>query len=236
MSIFRFKQFAVDQRDCPMKINTDGVLLGAMAGLDEPTRILDIGTGTGVIALMLAQRFPLAEIIGIEIDEAATKTAKQNAENAPFAGRVSMIHTGFQTFDTDQKFDLIVSNPPFYTKSLHNPDKRRTIAKHANDTFFDQFFTFCAQHLSSDGRLNIIVPSETARELETIARQRHLYLAHRCLIASFPGNTPIRVVLRFQWNKPTIEPQETELFVIYKSKGIHSDEYKRLLSPFFLAF
>src|ERR1035437_1092252 len=122
--MFQFKQFSVDQSGCAMKINTDGVLLGAITDADHPAAILDIGTGTGVIALMLAQRFADAEIDAVEIDPEAAKTAEVNFEASPFADRLNIYASGFEDyFDVypDRKYNLIVSNPPFYVASLKSP-------------------------------------------------------------------------------------------------------------------
>src|ERR1700733_3404653 len=119
--MFHFKQFSVDQSGCAMKINTDGVLLGAITQADDPKTILDIGTGTGVIALMLAQKFANAQIDAVEIDESAAKTAGRNFENAIFNDRLNIYPSGIRTFfegHPENKYDLIVSNPPFYINSL----------------------------------------------------------------------------------------------------------------------
>ena len=119
-----------------MKINTDGVLLGAIAGEGEPLNILDIGTGTGVIALMLAQRFTDAKIDAVEIDEQAAITAKNNFSNSPFKNRLTLYANGFEQFFEDypgKRYDLIVSNPPFYINSLQSPGVKTNLAKHAAD-------------------------------------------------------------------------------------------------------
>ena len=114
MSVFRFKEFVVDQSGCAMKINTDGVLLGAMATALHPQRILDVGTGTGVISLMLAQRFPAVVIDAIEIDAKAADTARRNFEASPFSGRISCHPVSLGDFEPRAPYDLIVSNPPFF--------------------------------------------------------------------------------------------------------------------------
>ncbi len=122
--MFQFKQFSVDQTGCAMKINADGVLLGAMADANKPAKILDIGTGTGVIALMLAQRYTDAKIDAIEIDADAAQTAKRNFTASAFADRLSVYASGFESYFEQfpkRKYDLIVSNPPFYIDSLKSP-------------------------------------------------------------------------------------------------------------------
>ena len=119
-NVFKFKQFSVHHDQCAMKVGTDGVLLGAWSRGGK--RLLDIGTGTGLIAMMMAQRFSEAEIVAIDIDEAACLQAKENVANSPFATRVRVVHTSLQQFDGENCFDCIVSNPPFFVNSLPNPD------------------------------------------------------------------------------------------------------------------
>ena len=129
-----------------MKINTDGVLLGALASAENTKKILDIGTGTGVIALMLAQRFPEAEINAVEIDPASAETAGQNFKNSPFANRLQIHPTSIQNFwmqKQHQQYDLIVSNPPFYLDSLTSPQENKTLAKHAAPQFFENLLRNC---------------------------------------------------------------------------------------------
>src|SRR5690606_40255750 len=135
--VFRFKRFDVDQEGCAMKINTDGVLLGATATINRPARILDIGTGTGVIALMLAQRYPSARITAIEIDPEAANTADKNFKASPFSANLNCQAVGLQHFETRQQFDLIVSNPPYFLHSLTSKDDRNRLARHTEVSFFD---------------------------------------------------------------------------------------------------
>ena len=137
-SVFHFKEFSVDQADCAMKINTDGVLAGALSENEDPRFILDIGTGTGVIALMLAQRFASAKIDAVEIDQQAAEAAETNFLNSPFAHRLHCYSSSFEDFFSAStiKYDLIVSNPPFFIGSLQNPDKRKSMARHASHDFF----------------------------------------------------------------------------------------------------
>src|SRR5690554_2504372 len=143
-SVFRFKQFEVDQRDCPMKINTDGVLLGAIAGsVHGRGQFLDIGTGTGVIAMMLAQRYPEARVDAIEIDQGAAFRAAANFKDSPFSDRLTVNHVALESFKTrPETYDLILSNPPFFMDSLKNPDQRKSVARHADPLFFQTLFRF----------------------------------------------------------------------------------------------
>ena len=233
-SIFQFKQFAVDQQNCPMRINTDGVILGAHAYADSPKHILDIGTGTGVIALMLAQRFEQAKVTGVEIDELAAHTALENFKASPFVDRLELVNSDIFLWTPAISYDLIVSNPPFYINSLHNPDARRKTAKHTDVTFFEGLLDFVALHLNSTGKLQIIVPVELKDFLVSMAASKELHLLEELKIRSFDDAEPIRLILSF--TKMQGVDFASEDFVIYKDRGQHSEAYRQLLKPFFLAF
>ena len=234
--IFKFKQFDVDQSDCAMKINTDGVLLGALADADHPQTILDIGTGTGVIALMLAQRFRDAKIDAVEIDQSAAETAGRNFQNSPFADRLALYSSGFaEFFDQypEKKYDLIVSNPPFYINSLKSPEAKRELAKHADKLFFEELLSSASIHLCEKGIICLILPVDTAEMVNSLAGGHQLNLQKKIFIHSFSESKPHRVVVVYGYEK--IAPIE-EKFVIYKSVGIYSEEYTNLLKPYFIAF
>ncbi len=233
-SVFRFKQFEVDQEGCPMKINTDGVLLGAMSFHDDPRRILDIGTGTGVIALMLAQQFPQAYIDAVEIDSLAVHRASKNFQNSIFSNRINALNGSFENINENSFYDLIVSNPPFYTNSLHNPDIRKKMAKHTDINFFRSMLDFANKRLRLGGSLQLILPTELATEIIELAQNHDLHLAQNIAVRSFENTAIIRQIIYLQKNLNTRNVQRD--FVIYASKGIYSNGYRQLLKPFFLAF
>src|SRR5260370_18448549 len=152
--IFKFKQFDVDQRGCAMKINTDGVLLGALVDASDPKTVLDIGTGRGVIALMLAQRFNDAHIDAVEIDPIAAQTAERNFNNSLFSQRLNIYPIGFEQFfdqHPGKKYDLIISNPPFFITSLKSPKANKELSKHTDEDFFKNLISVLSQHLLFDG-------------------------------------------------------------------------------------
>ena len=234
--IFKFKQFDVDQSGCAMKINTDGVLLGALADADHPQTILDIGTGTGVIALMLAQRFRDAKIDTVEIDQSAAETAGRNFQNSRFADRLTLCLSGFaEFFDRypDKKYDLIVSNPPFYINSLKSPEAKRELAKHTDKLFFEDLLSSASRHISESGVLCMILPVDTAEMVNSLAGGHQLNLQKKVFIHSFSESKPHRVMVTYGCEK--IAPIE-EKFVIYKSVGIYFEEYINLLKAYFIAF
>ncbi|MHB8209445.1 tRNA1(Val) (adenine(37)-N6)-methyltransferase [Mucilaginibacter sp.] len=234
--IFQFKQFSVDQTGCGMKINTDGVLLGALAEAENPQSILDIGTGTGVIALMLAQRFSSAQIDAVEIDEPASLTATKNFESSLFAERLILIKQDFKKhFDeqTEEKYDLIVSNPPFYINSLESPKANKTVAKHTDKDFFEDLITGVVQHLTKNGLCWLILPLQAAELVKDLALKSSLFLEKAINVHSFEHSTPHREILCFGLNR---HEAENSKLVIYESVGNYSTDYKLLLKPYFIAF
>lgn len=233
-SIFQFKEFAVDQSDCAMKINTDGVLLAALVQIDSSSRILDIGTGTGVIALMLAQRYVKSEVVAVEIDPEAAHRAVSNFRNSIFSDRMVMHACSFQDLDDTKPFDFIISNPPFYTDSLHNPDARKKLARHTNLEFFNELLQFSAQSLSPTGCLALILPTLLADDLKVIAEKLDLRLEREILIRSFENDVVIRKIVIYQ--KGYCGEAVVSDFIIYQAKGVYSDMYKTALKPYFLAF
>lgn len=232
-SIFRFKQFSVDQEGSAMKINTDGVLLAAKAASDAPNCILDIGAGTGVISLMLAQRFPEAQIHALEINEAASLCAEKNFRDSPFSDRMTLFHTDFHDFVPTTPYDLIVSNPPFFINSLKNPDFNKTLARHTQFAFFEELLIKTYDWLQDDGSFQLIWPI-TLRQLSVeTGLLSHWTIQEEIHIRSFEHSEVIRVISKL--SKQT-NINNNENFVIYKDKGNYSREYLNLLKPFFLNF
>jgi tRNA1Val (adenine37-N6)-methyltransferase len=160
--MFQFKQFTIEQEQCAMKVGTDGVLLGAWA--HGGRRVLDVGTGTGVIALMMAQRFSDAMVTGIDIDEGAVRQARQNAERSPFAARVQIVKDAVQKHTGT--YDAIVSNPPFFIDSLQAPDNQRNTARHATSLTYAELMQAARRMLSDDGELSVVVPFDYRRRME----------------------------------------------------------------------
>lgn len=234
--MFRFKQFSVDQTGCAMKINTDGVLLGALADGDEPKSILDIGTGTGVIALMLAQRFTSAIIDGVEIDVAAAQTAGSNFENSPFADRLNVLPLPVQSFFDrypDRKYDAIVSNPPFHLNSLESPKAGKSLAKHTGEDFFEELIVGVAKHLTKSGLCWLILPLQAAELVKELADRNGLYQQKKIAVHSFEESEPHREIVVFGFKEVSIQISK---LVIYKAVNIYTEEYKLLLQPYFINF
>jgi len=234
--IFQFKQFAVDQTGCAMKINTDGVLLGALAEAENPQNILDIGTGTGVIALMLAQRFSSAQIDAVEIDEPASLTATKNFQNSPFADRLELFHQDFEKYFEDhpeKKYDLIVSNPPFHINSLESPKANKTIAKHTDEGFFESLIKGVSEHLTENGLCWLILPLQAAGLVKELATINSLFLQKKITIHSFEEDIPHREMLVLGMEDIKFNGSK---FVIYKEPKVYSEMYIATLKDFFTIF
>ncbi|OCX51513.1 hypothetical protein BEL04_15930 [Mucilaginibacter sp. PPCGB 2223] len=234
--LFQFKQFTVDQSNCAMKINTDGVLLGAFVEKEQPESMLDIGTGTGVIALMLAQKFAEAQIDAVELDEAAARTAGRNFEDSPFKSKPQVYSGSFQQyFDEypEKKYDLIVSNPPFYINSLGASTKQVNLAKHADQTFFNDLISYVARHLNPEGECWLILPLVTAGLVLELANQNGLHLQKTIGIHSFADSEPHRQIIILS---PSQTKKADEQFVIYEDIKVYSQEYRERLRGFFTIF
>ncbi|WP_367868460.1 tRNA1(Val) (adenine(37)-N6)-methyltransferase [Pedobacter sp. WC2423] len=232
-SIFRFKQFEVDQTGCAMKINTDGVLLGAVAVHPAPLNILDIGTGTGVIALMMAQRFGSALVHAVEIDDSAAGSASVNCLNSPFADRMKVFHSSFEDFDTALKYSLIVSNPPYFVNDLKNPEKRKEIARHADEDFFDLLLKKAAGMLTEDGLLWLILPVKQAESVVVNAVLQKLFPSKIVHVYSDQTKASFRQMICLGFaDGPVVE----EHLYIYEGQNLYTDQYKYLLRDFLLAF
>ncbi|MFD0749092.1 tRNA1(Val) (adenine(37)-N6)-methyltransferase [Mucilaginibacter calamicampi] len=219
-----------------MKINTDGVLLGALAEANDPASILDIGTGTGVIALMLAQRFISAKIDAVEIDELAAATAAANFKNSPFADRLTCYPLSLEDYSNghpSKRYDLIVSNPPFYINSLHSPEKQKQLAKHADQNFFENMLTDVSNHLSDAGTCWLILPLQTTVAVKAIAGSVGLVIRKIIHVRSFADKEAHREILALSFGSHKLEEEQ---FVIYESAGIYTHQYKHALREFFTIF
>lgn len=233
MSIFRFKQFEVDQSGCAMKINTDGILLAVLTESEAPKRILDIGTGTGVIALMLAQRFDQAEVHAVEIDEVAADTAQRNFETSVFKDRLRANAVAIEQFENDELFDLIVSNPPYFINDLKNATEKKGLARHTDEIFFDQLIAKVASLLSKKGRFWVVLPVKQALLLVEKAKHHGLSLAKQIHLHSDERKPEFRRIVCLGRTGGEVA---SEHFYIYESEKVYTQAYRALLKDFFLAY
>lgn len=235
--LFRFKQFSIDQADCAMKINTDGVLLGALVETDNTAaHVLDIGAGTGVIALMLAQRFPETRIDAVEVDELAAETAAKNFKNSPFADRLKLHAQSFEDYfqqNTSTLYDLIVSNPPFHIYSLQSKGASKALARHADEAFFERLIEAVSHHLSDNGTCWLVLPLQTAKLVEKLSASYGLFTNRIIEVSSYPGSPPHRQILVLSRHEKT---KLYSPFIIYSSPKEYTCEYREKLKDFLLIF
>lgn len=226
---FQFKQFTVWQQHCAMKVGTDGTLLGAWAR--GGSHILDVGTGTGLIALMMAQRFAQAHIVGIDIDAEAAAQARSNVEASPFASRITILQQDFANPLTPHlsplpsNFDAIVSNPPYFTDALPSPDARRTLARHATTLPFSLLMQRSWQLLSDQGELSLVIPADGCSLVESEAVLAGFFKCRECAVRTSPRKPAKRLLLAFA--KHPRGMKRTEL-------TIGSDAYTELTKDFYL--
>ncbi len=229
MSIFKFKQFSIIQKKSAMKVGTDGVMLGAWASVNNAKNILDIGCGTGLISLMIAQRNSKADIIGIEIDKETSKEANININNSQWAERISIYNTSLQNYISSQKFDLIISNPPFFHKTTFN--NKRNIARHSNFLSFDDILNYTASNLSDTGKFSVIIPKESENNFIKNAKNHNLYLRKICNIKGNEKTNIVRVMLELSFQK--IE-KKTEEIIIEIDRNRYTEDYINLCKDFYL--
>ena len=235
MSKFQFKQFSIEQDRCAMKIGTDGVLLGAWTPIQHnPNSILDIGTGTGIIALMLAQRSDAGQIDALEIDENAYEQAVDNFENSPWGNTLFCFHAGLDEFveEPEDEYDLIVSNPPFYTEDYFSNNEQRDLARFADAMPFEDLIEAAALLLSEDGIFSVIIPFKEEEQFVALANEYELYPLKITRVKGTPTSEIKRSLLAFSRSEK-INPQIDEL-VIETTRHIYTAEYIELTKDFYL--
>ncbi|KAA6349878.1 tRNA1(Val) (adenine(37)-N6)-methyltransferase [termite gut metagenome] len=232
-SCFHFKQFTIWQDRCAMKVGTDGVLLGAWTPVEPAGNILDVGTGTGLVALMLAQRNPAA-ITALEIDEVAVCQACENVRCSPWRNRIKVVYGDFKSFVSNHPYDLIVSNPPYFGDSLKSPDERRNTARHGDQLSYQDLLQGVKRLLSPHGFFSLIIPTIVSDKMIEIAGNYDLFPFRRLDVTTKQGATPKRTLLAFSFTKQQAYTQETLLTEI--SRHQYSDEYVALTKNYYLNF
>lgn len=227
---FQFKQFMVSQDRCAMKVGTDGVLLGAWA--HGGSHILDIGTGTGIIALMMAQRFPKALVDAIEIDSEAAHQAVENVARSPFADRIKVVETSLQQFKPDEPYDVIVTNPPFFARSLKSPDDSRRLARQTDSLPFSAIFAFAKENLVVDGELSAIIPTDYLEEFSQEAFMRGMFLSRQYAVKTVERKPAKRTLVAFSPSRPAaFDKREV---ILSDKDGKRSPWYEELVEEFYL--
>jgi len=229
--IFKFKQFDVVQEQSAMKIGTDGVLLGAWAPISQARQILDIGTGTGLIALMCAQRHPEVQITALEIEKKAAQEAQYNFEQSPWPNRLHLRHTDVRIFEEEEKFDVIISNPPFFDETTSSSETSRNMARHTQNLNLSILIEKSRRLLNTSGEINLILPAQKKEKLEFILDKNKLYINQLCLVRGKAESKIKRILVNIGQKK--VKTLTTEL-IIEKERHIYTDAYIKLTKDFYL--
>jgi len=229
---FHFKQFSVRHDRSGMKVGTDGVLLGAWVNVENQKNILEVGTGSGVIALVLAQRTGLqTHIAAIEPDQSSCQDALENFSASPWKDRVSLHRSRLQEFHSTHQFDLVVSNPPYFQDSQKPPDSRRELARHTESLSFTELLEGADRLLSTEGRLAIILPLVEANQFKQLASPR-FQVIRVCQFRSRQHKPIERILFEFARQSPG---EKVEELILYVEGDRWTDEYNNLTQPFYLA-
>ncbi|WP_035693783.1 tRNA1(Val) (adenine(37)-N6)-methyltransferase [Flavobacterium soli] len=232
---FQFKQFSIEQDRCAMKVGTDGVLLGAWSPIPENAfSVLDIGAGTGIIALMIAQRSFAEQIDALEIDEEAYEQAVENFENSPWSDRLFCFHAGLDEFveEPEDEYDLIISNPPFYTEDFKSDNEQRDLARFADAMPFEELIEAAGLLLSENGIFSVIIPFKEEEKFIALAKEVDLFPIKITRVKGTPTTEIKRSLLAFSRNETANFPIDE--LVIETSRHIYTEEYIALTRDFYL--
>ena len=229
MSVFKFKEFSIVQSKSAMKVGTDGVLLGSWVNCQSAKKILDIGTGTGLISLMLAQRNNECNITAVEIDKETSEEANININNSKWRDRISIINISINNFITSDKFDFIVSNPPYFPANFSK--NKRAIARHTNLLSFQDLIRTTVKLLSSKGIFAVILPKIAETIFCKTANANKLFLIRICQVKGQKNSDVKRVLLEFSFEKSSLD---SDSLVIEESRHIYTNKYIDLCQDFYL--
>lgn len=232
---FQFKQFVVFHDKCAMKVGTDGVLVGAWAQVDGARRVLDIGTGSGLIALMLAQRNPDAFVIAVDIDEAAVEQARENVVRTPWSDRMEVERLDIRKAPEEWNgcFDAIVSNPPYFVESVKCPQAQRNTARHTDELDFDALLSKVSVLLSEKGSFSVVLPATASADFVALALGKGLYLSRQTWVHPRQELPAKRVLMAFV-KHPCAQTEITHL-PIETERHVYTPEFSELARDFYLA-
>lgn len=231
---FQFKQFRIEQQHAAMRVGTDGVLLGSWCRTDRYKQALDIGCGTGLLSLMLAQRNPGLSILAIDIDDGALKDTLLNFERSPWADRLQAQQADLNCFasETTRRFDLIVCNPPYFSRAIKPASIERRLARHTETLSFDQLAHHVSDLLSEQGAFSVILPASEERSFCSLASWHRLFVARITRVRASPDRSPVRVLIEFK--REAVLEQDDELIVETGQRHTYTDRFKQLVSDFYL--
>lgn len=232
-SFFKFKQFTVYHDRCAMKVGTDGVLLGGWTNVNNINNSLDVGTGSGLISLMLVQRNPMMLVDAIDIDKEAVNQAKENVALSPFQTKIDCECISLQNFalNCNKQYDLIVSNPPYFINSLKSPNTERNMARHTDNLPISDLIKLSTNLLNTNGRLSLILPYEYKDMTINLALKNELYTTRITYVYPTPNSEIKRILLEFSKLCSLLEEKE---LIIETARHIYSDEFRELTKDFYL--
>ncbi len=234
-TFFQFKQFKVEQDRCAMKVCTDACILGAYTNAPATTsHLLDIGTGTGLLSLMLAQRYPHLLIDAVEIEPIALEQARQNVANSPWPSAISLHQSDIRQFQPVHSYELIIVNPPFYPAHLRSNNQRKNQAHHHDSLSFQVLAASVKRLLAPDGICSILLPPRQAEEFSQLAEKEGLYVQHELVVQESTKHPPHRSIrLYSQTHKKS---PSAERLIIRDEEGKYSSDFRQLLHPYYLIF
>lgn len=239
MSSFTFKKFVIQQDRTAMKVGTDGVLLGAWSVADGASGLLDIGTGTGLVALMMAQRYPQLQVDAIEIDCEAASEAAANAEASPFAGRVKVHNVRLQDYFPVGLYDAIVCNPPYFTDSLKCPDRQRSAARHNDSLTLVELVRHSSRLLRTGGTLSVVLPASEKERFTDMLYEYHFNVSRITMVCPTPVAMPKRMLLSAVYRGVDtafdgIGSPVVDMIAIEENRHRYTPEYIALTRDFYL--
>jgi tRNA1Val (adenine37-N6)-methyltransferase len=232
---FQFKRFIVFQDNCAFKVTTDACILGVYPDLFYPDKICDIGTGTGILSLMMAQKFPEARINAVEIDELSAQQASENIKRSPWSSKIHVYHKSIQDFAKQNKgnYDLVICNPPYFEKHLQSTDQRKNLARHNDTLSISELIEYGTTLLKKTGMFYSILPPHSYDKLKSEFMVRKFNLVDKLEIFSAPDKPLNRIVSGFS-NKTNVEKRHS--LTIHTASGGYTEDFKRLLKDYYLAF
>lgn len=234
MNSFHFKQFSIHHDLCAMKVGTDSVLLGAWANCEKACTILDVGTGSGILALMAAQRNPSAQITAIEIDPSAVEQARINISQSPWANRIEIQQADVRNWQSDAMFDCILCNPPFYSNGLLSPTAQRNQARQTACLSFADLIQACAPRLTENGTFHVIIPAESCDEFSQLCWENNLHALRKVWVHTKENKPSKRVLLSF--SRAQCSYPMGEKLILKDCNNEATEEYQKLTGDFYLKF
>lgn len=236
-SFFKFKQFTINQDKSAMKVCTDACVFGAWVDVENVERVLDIGTGTGLLSLMVAQRNENAKISAVELDGEAFFQATENVKESPFQNQISVFKTAIQDFSPDEKFDCIITNPPFFQSDLKSPDAKINLAHHADSLSFEDLLIAVKRLLLPNGIWNVLLPVDEGIVFQGLAEKCDWIILRDLTLYHQNGKKPFRKLMSFQYGEISDNRSVSSELFIYKEDGkTYHSEFKKLLKDYYLQF